>query len=139
LFSRSESAYIITDQQGLYWSYFSVFTSASVWFCILISVFTAVIPDIIYKVYENVNQKFIIQGKKQDLINRFDNQLFCECGDIPMGEMFIRNNSYNEDAISHKSLTVYNTPSDNNKFRIKVQRKSVHFQGFPPVEPLYQN
>lgn len=43
-----------TDYQSLYWAYYNLLANASVWFCLLLSIVTAILPDFILKVSENL-------------------------------------------------------------------------------------
>jgi len=43
-----------TDYQSLYWTYYNLLSNASVWFCLLLSIITAHLPDFILKVSENL-------------------------------------------------------------------------------------
>lgn len=56
----------ITDSQSLYWVYFELLSSASVWLCIILTVVTALIPDLVMKAIENMQDIELIRRQKQD-------------------------------------------------------------------------
>jgi hypothetical protein len=46
-----------TDNQDLYWVYFNMFSQPAVWFCILLAITAAIIPDILAKAIENLIER----------------------------------------------------------------------------------
>lgn len=70
-FNRPSPLTSITDDQSLYWEFFDMFTHASIWFCILLAVVCANIPDAILTVFETlfemrkVNELAGVTGSKQ--------------------------------------------------------------------------
>jgi len=49
--------YSITENQNLYWNYFTLLSSPNVWFCIIVSTVASILPDICLKVIENLKRK----------------------------------------------------------------------------------
>jgi hypothetical protein len=45
----------VTDQQNLYWVYFNMFSNIGSWFLFFVAIFTAILPDLILKVFEEFN------------------------------------------------------------------------------------
>ena len=45
----------VTDQQNLYWVYFNMFSNIGSWFLFFVTIFTAILPDLILKVFEEFN------------------------------------------------------------------------------------
>ena len=44
---------VITEQQSFYWSMYTIFSRPALWFCLVVTAVTAIIPDIIIKLTEN--------------------------------------------------------------------------------------
>ena len=62
---RPSLLFTFTDQQSLYWIYFNLFSNASFWFTLFLSVITAIVPDLVIKASENVNDSEQIKKIKQ--------------------------------------------------------------------------
>ena len=62
---RPSLLYTFTDQQSLYWVYFNLLSSATVWLTLLFSVLTAIVPDLVIKAAENLRDSEKIKKIKQ--------------------------------------------------------------------------
>lgn len=47
----------LTEDQSLYFAFFDLLSQPSVWFCIVVSVIAALLPDIIVKTIENITER----------------------------------------------------------------------------------
>jgi hypothetical protein len=62
---------MFTENQALYFVYFTAFSSASVWFSMLWCIVVAIIPDILLSVLEHLNEeKKLINFKYMQIIDR---------------------------------------------------------------------
>ncbi len=54
------------QNQSIYWTFFSLFSQGSVWFCILAVTVLSIIPDIIIKVSENTLERKQLNAYKTE-------------------------------------------------------------------------
>ncbi len=79
---------LFTDNQSLYFIYFQLFQSPYAWLTILFTILTAVIPDLVVEVFENVKEsevldKFKREKKKIDMSDRTRNIKFLKYLTLP--------------------------------------------------------
>ena len=60
----------LTDGQSTYWSFFYFFSTAPAWFVMILAMFTAIVPDILIKVLENIQENMLIRQARQDELLR---------------------------------------------------------------------
>ena len=53
-FSSPYPVTILTEEQSLYWSFYTILSKPSVWFCFLVSSVAALAPDLCYKIITNM-------------------------------------------------------------------------------------
>ena len=57
----------ITDNQDLYWVFFTMFSQVTVWFCIILACVASIAPDVVLKVIET-----FIERKKINKLNEIE-------------------------------------------------------------------
>ncbi|RNA25283.1 putative phospholipid-transporting ATPase IH [Brachionus plicatilis] len=63
---------IITENQTIYWIYNFMYTKGPFWFYIFLSTVVSLIPDIIFKIIENILQMNTVKRLKQEEIEKFE-------------------------------------------------------------------
>jgi hypothetical protein len=63
---------LLTDEQFLYWSFFSIFGSITIWWTILLTVVTALLPDVIISLIENIQAQQLIAKETEKAAKRIE-------------------------------------------------------------------
>ena len=56
-FKRPNFLSDFTEGQSFFYVYFVLFTSGYAWLCLILSSVTSILPDLVYKIYENYSKK----------------------------------------------------------------------------------
>lgn len=59
---------VLTDDQNLFWIFYNLFSSGSIWFLMIIIVTTAILPDIIIKIIENLRVSIFLYKENESKI-----------------------------------------------------------------------
>lgn len=54
----------LTDEQNLYWIFYDMFSSVSIWLLIFLCIVTALVPDVLFILYENFSQNRMTRDNK---------------------------------------------------------------------------
>jgi hypothetical protein len=63
---------LIADGQSIFWVYFDLLSNATVWFILVLQLVTAMIPDLVLKVCENIQDGELIKREKRIHRSRVD-------------------------------------------------------------------
>ena len=114
----------ITDGQSLYWSYFHVLDSITVWFTILLVIITSLVPDLIIKILENLRDSELIrkirQLEEEQRKNAPRPTLEEDASSLP--DLTGSRHELTRNTSKKKSITVYVLPQSGRKLNTKVQR-----------------
>ena len=56
---------IFSDGQNIFWTFFNLFSKKSIWLLLILQVITAILPDLIIKVYENQRDSGLVKKAKR--------------------------------------------------------------------------
>jgi hypothetical protein len=63
---------IFSDGQNIFWTFFNLFSKKSIWLLLILQVITAILPDLIIKVYENQRDSGLVKKAKRKDARRLD-------------------------------------------------------------------
>ena len=70
--TRMSPLTLIADGQSIFWVYFDLFSNLTVWFILALQLVTAIIPDLILKIFENIRDCELIKYEKQMQASRLN-------------------------------------------------------------------
>lgn len=98
---------VITDDQNLFWIFYDLFSSGSIWFLMIIIVTTAILPDIIIKIIENLRVSIFLYKENENKIRKKKSMISkCRIGDY-----------------SNEAYTFDSNKIENNKDKIVIPKQ----------------
>lgn len=70
LITRPDFLVSLTDYQNTYYSFFYFFATGPTWFLMIVAMFTAILPDMILNVIENMQENMLIKKARQEEFKR---------------------------------------------------------------------